>query len=122
MGKRVCWCRPSTSSKPRGCWPRAMRPSVIETSDRAEPSVPPSKRLQELDEVSLLGRRKIQFEYLVVVIDDRHQRRRTAVVKVRRMLPDPAQRRGPILLRRAASGIKRFGTDFSWIMENRHVG
>jgi hypothetical protein len=49
-----------------------------------------SEGFEEFDKIGLLLRREIQPKQRVVVIDDREQICRAAVMKVRRMLPDAA--------------------------------
>ena len=68
-------------------------------------SVSPLQRLQELDQVGLLRGGEIQPEQAVVVIHDRQEIGRAAVMKVRRMLPQPAQRRRPVLAGGGSGGI-----------------
>jgi hypothetical protein len=53
------------------------------------PSVPAvSERLQEFDQIGFLCAGELQPEELVIVIDHRQEIRRTAIVKVRWMLPE----------------------------------
>src|SRR5688572_33100171 len=58
-----------------------------------------SQRLQELDEIEFLIVRQRQSELLNVVIDDRWKILCAAVVEVRRMLPERAQRRRAVFAR-----------------------
>jgi hypothetical protein len=54
-----------------------------------------SERFQILDEIRLLRWRQFQIKQLVVAIDNCPQVGCAAIVKVRRMLYEPPQRRGP---------------------------
>lgn len=49
-----------------------------------------SEGLQELNQVGFLRGCEIQGEQLIVVIDHRQKIRRTAIVEIWRMLPEPA--------------------------------
>lgn len=49
-----------------------------------------SQRLQEFDQVGFLCGCEIQREQSIIVIDDREEIRRTAVMKIRWMLPESA--------------------------------
>jgi hypothetical protein len=47
-----------------------------------------SERLQKFDKIGFLPGCEIQLEQLIIVVDHRHEIRRTAVVEVWRMLPE----------------------------------
>jgi hypothetical protein len=49
-----------------------------------------SQRLQIFDEICFLRWRQIQAEMLIIVIDHVKERRRAAVMEIRRMLPESA--------------------------------
>ena len=61
-----------------------------ETGQRTEGPGPVGalQRFQEFNKIGLLGRRQVEREQLVIVIHDREEVGGTAVMKVRRMLPE----------------------------------
>ena len=70
-------------------------PAIDHRSPREDDDVPvgfevASERFQKFNQVGFLRRRKVQCEPLVIVIDHRQQIRRTAIVKIRGMLPEPS--------------------------------
>src|SRR4051812_31348984 len=74
-------------------WFEAMMPAGSQEFEAR-----PSQRLQRLDQILLLLSREVQLPDAIVVRDDIGECRRTAVVEIRHMLHEPAQRRGPIRL------------------------
>ena len=78
------------------------------------------ERLQKLDQIRLLSGGELQREQAVVVIHDGEQIGRAAVVKIRRMLPQPAQRRRPVFSGRRSGGIARIRPDLGRIVQERH--
>src|SRR5687768_15147255 len=61
-----------------------------------------SERLQVLDKIPLFLLGQAQPQRRVIVADHVTQRLRTSVVEIRRMLPEGAQRGGPIAARNGA--------------------
>ncbi len=71
-------------------WPTVgNRPSATREDDDVPVGIrSASERFQEFNQVGFLCRCKIQCEQLVIVIDHCQEIRRTAIVKIRGMLPE----------------------------------
>ena len=80
---------------------------------------PSLKRLQELDEIGLLSSCEMQSEVPVIVIHYGREIGGAAVVKVRRVLPQRAQRRRAVLAGCAPVGIPRIRPDRGGIVQQR---
>jgi hypothetical protein len=88
---------------------RACRPHAFGKSG--------SDRLQEFNEVSFLSPSEFQLELPIVVIDHVQKIQRTSIVKIRRMLPESAQRCGAILSCGSPQGIRRVRADLRRIVQ-----
>src|SRR6185295_364546 len=97
------WRRTSPRLVPRGSGVGAY--SAL-TPDFFDPSRE-SDRLQVGNEVRLVPGGHAQAQHVVVVIDDRRQRRGAPVVEIRRVLREPTQRRRPVHLAGAAVRVAR---------------
>src|SRR5688572_23392891 len=71
-----------------------------------------SERLQVLHQIVLLRRTQVQLQHRVVVRHHVLERRRAAVVEVRRVLPQAAQRRGAVGLVDGAGCVRAIHAGF----------
>jgi cellobiose phosphorylase len=91
------------------------------------PQAPPSRggsgleRLQVFDEIGLLRSAQAKREQRIVVIDDSHQILCAAVVEVRRMLPQCAQRRRSVHPRGRSLRVTRIHAHFRWCVQEGSV-